>query len=216
MSAGREGTREPAAAPKAGRPRDPGIEERVCEAARAVFADDGWAGFGFNQVARRAGVGKNALYLRWNSPQDLLLQALDIAPAWDKIVRSGSVRNQLIDFGVTMLDAYMGPRGMAVLRMFIEANVRPELFEAYWRSVVEPSLDRARNIVLAGIDRGELPVDTDYGDLLDLVHGAVVSRVLVGRHDRRRKNVSRAEAVEYMTRIVDRILCTPTGVTSTH
>ena len=44
-----------------GRPRDPGVDRRIAQAALDLFADAGWAGFAMEAVARRAGVGKASL-----------------------------------------------------------------------------------------------------------------------------------------------------------
>ena len=44
-----------AATPTRGRPLDPGLEDRVFDAAIALYAETGWAGFSFEAVARRAG-----------------------------------------------------------------------------------------------------------------------------------------------------------------
>jgi DNA-binding transcriptional MerR regulator len=54
---------------RSGRPRDPDLESRVLAAALRVYAEAGWSGFSFDAVARRAGVGKAPLYLRWQSGQ---------------------------------------------------------------------------------------------------------------------------------------------------
>jgi len=60
-----------------GRPADPGIERRVLAAALTVYGEVGWAGFTLDRVARRAPVGKAALYRRWPTKEDLLLAALE-------------------------------------------------------------------------------------------------------------------------------------------
>ena len=60
-----------------GRPRDPNLEERVFDAAIAVYAEGGWRTFSFATVAARAGVGKAALYRRWESPGEMLKDVLD-------------------------------------------------------------------------------------------------------------------------------------------
>src|SRR5262249_5011364 len=58
---------------KRGRPRDRGIDERIIHAATAVYAERGWTGFNFDVIARRAGVSKDAIYRRYESPVALLL-----------------------------------------------------------------------------------------------------------------------------------------------
>jgi len=57
-----------------GRPRDPNLEQRAFEAARVIYGESGATQVTFANVASRAGIGKPALYRRWESPQDLLLE----------------------------------------------------------------------------------------------------------------------------------------------
>ena len=59
-----------------GRPRDPDVDRRVAQAAVAQFGEAGWQGFSVEAVARRAGVGKASIYLRWPTKSELLLDAL--------------------------------------------------------------------------------------------------------------------------------------------
>ncbi|HEY1968915.1 MAG TPA: helix-turn-helix domain-containing protein, partial [Pseudonocardia sp.] len=70
----------------AGRPRDPEVDNRIARAAVELFGELGWAGFSLEGVARRAGVGKASIYLRWQTKERLLTDALaarvtDIADA---------------------------------------------------------------------------------------------------------------------------------------
>ncbi|MGW0590086.1 TetR family transcriptional regulator [Streptosporangium sp. NPDC002607] len=50
-----------------GRPPDPDLEARVHAAALDLYGEVGWAGFSLDLVARRARVGKAALYSRWGT-----------------------------------------------------------------------------------------------------------------------------------------------------
>jgi hypothetical protein len=43
----------PTTGPASGRPRDPGLEARVLDAAFSVYARRGWAGFTSEEVARQ-------------------------------------------------------------------------------------------------------------------------------------------------------------------
>jgi AcrR family transcriptional regulator len=60
-----------------GRPRTPDLEKRVFAAALDEYARTGWASFTMDGVARRAGVGKSALYLRWPDRQRVLLDSME-------------------------------------------------------------------------------------------------------------------------------------------
>jgi AcrR family transcriptional regulator len=49
----------------------------ILDAARALFAERGLAGFAMTEVAERAGVVKGTLYLYWPTREELLLSALE-------------------------------------------------------------------------------------------------------------------------------------------
>ena len=59
-----------------GRPRTPGAEEKILSAALDEYGERGWAGFTMDGVARRAGVGKSTVYLRWHDKDALLTDAV--------------------------------------------------------------------------------------------------------------------------------------------
>ena len=59
-----------------GRPRDARADEAIMDAAVAVLADRGPAGFTVDEVASRAGCGKATVYRRWPSRAALLLDSM--------------------------------------------------------------------------------------------------------------------------------------------
>lgn len=58
---------------KRGRPRDPSRDRAILDAARKVIALHGYTGATMEQIARRAGVGKDTLYRRWPSKDQLVI-----------------------------------------------------------------------------------------------------------------------------------------------
>src|SRR6266478_4410658 len=105
-----------------GRPRDPNIEDRVFDAALALYGDQGWPGFNFDAVAKRAGVGKDALYRRWDSREILLREALDERWEWLRAIDEGSLREDLIALGRTVLNTFAGPFGSVALQLRADAH----------------------------------------------------------------------------------------------
>jgi AcrR family transcriptional regulator len=61
---------------KRGRPRDPSVDQAILDAARSVVAKKGFTGASMDEIARCAGVGKDTLYRRWKSKEDLVLHLL--------------------------------------------------------------------------------------------------------------------------------------------
>lgn len=61
-----------------GRPRDPAVDRAIVDAARSVLARKGFTGASMDEIARQAGVGKDTLYRRWKSKEELVLHLLTL------------------------------------------------------------------------------------------------------------------------------------------
>ncbi|MFC4951157.1 TetR/AcrR family transcriptional regulator [Pseudonocardia sp. GCM10023141] len=161
-----------------GRPRDPAVESRVHDAVLEVYWETGWAGFTLEAVARRAGVGREALYRRWNSKGELLAAALQARGPLPEPIDTGSVHGDLVELARQLLDGYAGPAGLVTLRATLEARVHPDLLARLADALNASRLLMARDIVTRAVSRGELPATTPVTMLLELVSGAVLSHVL--------------------------------------
>jgi len=170
--------------PAPGRPRDPGVDRRITQAALDVFGDAGWAGFAMETVARRAGVGKASLYLRWSSKEALLTDALTAGLMQVSDVDTGTLHGDLVELAQQMLDLYAGPSSRAVLRLSLEAGAIPGVAEHY--DALRTSQTRAaRAIVRRGRDRGELHAATSITLLLDTLVGGAMMHALSTPPDKR-------------------------------
>ncbi|MEU6324444.1 TetR/AcrR family transcriptional regulator [Streptomyces sp. NPDC047009] len=163
--------------PSAGRPRDNDVDRRVANAAVELFGENGWKSFSIEAVARRAGVGKASVYLRWDSKEELLAQALTLRVAGVTDVDSGTVRGDLVALVRQLLQQYAGEDGRAVLRLAMEARTIPRLAERY-DELAQAQILAARAIVRRGIRRGELPEDTSVTFLLDALCGGAMNHAL--------------------------------------
>lgn len=170
--------------PSPGRPRDPDVDRRIARAALDVFGELGWAGFAMETVAKRAGVGKASLYLRWSGKEQLLTDALagGIARAAD--VDTGTLHGDLVELGTQMLAIYAGPTSRAALRLSLEAESIPGVGE-HWEAMRTSQILAARAIVRRGISRGELPGDVPVTLLLDTLIGGAMMHALTTPADKR-------------------------------
>ncbi len=166
---------DPPAAATRGRPRDPMLEERVFDAAIGLYADTGWVGFNFDAVAKRAGVGKAALYRRWSTRGELLRDTFEAR--WYVIDRidTGSLRGDLVALGRMSADIVTGPYGRASQHMAMDVPRYPEVSSSTAR-YRESTVRQARAIVRRAQARGELPESVKPGLLIDLVVGAIANR----------------------------------------
>lgn len=154
------------------RTRDPSIEARVLSAAVRAYAGAGWSKFGFDSVAKAAGVGKPALYLRWSSREDLLFAAVDLHMPAHELPDTGSIREDMIGMATELLEGLIRGPGAAMVRLQVDVGAHPELRRIHERLVLSRR-GPSRAMVLRAIDRGELRPDTPITTLLDLVAGAI-------------------------------------------
>ncbi|WP_432967450.1 TetR/AcrR family transcriptional regulator [Dactylosporangium sp. CA-233914] len=173
-----------AAAAAPGRPRDPDVDRRIVRAALDTFGDGGWAAFGMETVARRAGVGKASVYLRWSSKEALLSDALTGALVRATDVDTGTLHGDLVELARQMLDLYAGPSSHAALRLALEASAIPGVAEQY-EAMRTSQIRAARAIVRRGVDRGELPGTVSVTLLLDTIVGGAMMHALSTPPDKR-------------------------------
>ena len=164
------------APPMRGRPRDPGLEDRVYDAAVGLYAEGGWAAMTFEAVARASGVGKSSLYRRWDDRAALLKNAL--AARWLPVntIDTGTLRGDLRALAQMLFDNRTGPLAHLEQWFLVDASRYPDVRRVS-RPYVQETVLEARAIVSRAVARGEAPRSLDAGLLMDLVVGAVNNHV---------------------------------------
>lgn len=168
---------EPSAA---GRPRDPDLSGRLMTAALEEYTRTGWASFSMQGVARRAGVGKSALYLRWPSKELLLVDSLEsVTRPLVMDPNTGSLHGDLLEVASSLLQFYLGPVGWVTMRVAMDIAVEePALhaadLDAYQTKVVGMHRAAISKIVTSAVERGELNTGADMGSMASCLFGGVV------------------------------------------
>ncbi len=162
--------------PGPGRPPDPGLVDRVHNAACRVYGRHGWRGFSIEAVAREASVGKASIYSRWDSKETLLTESLAAQLAFPGDVDTGDLRGDLTILANAFYRFYVGDHGDAALRVLAEARLNPDLAERF-EDFRSDAIRAARKVVTRGIGRGDLPPDADVNSLLVAIFGGVVMQV---------------------------------------
>ncbi|BEL05548.1 TetR/AcrR family transcriptional regulator [Actinoplanes sichuanensis] len=191
------------AASAGGRPRDPDVDRRIAQAALDVFGDTGWAGFAMETVARRAAISKPTLYLRWNSKEVLLTEALTANLGVIAAVDTGTLHGDLVELATQMIRRYTGPAGRAALRLSLEGPSIPGVAE-HDRRLRRSQIGAARDIVRRGIARGELPADTSATLLMETLLGGALMHA-VGT-DPEKRDTLHETAARHARRLVDFLL----------
>lgn len=189
--------------PPTGRPRDPEVDRRITQAAVALFGETGWAGFSLEAVARRAGVGKASIYLRWHTKEQLLTDALATRVANVADADTGTLRGDLVHLARQLLELHVGDDNQAVLRMGVEAASIPGVAER-WARLRDSQVLAARATVRRGIRRGDVPEDTSVTLLLDTLCGGVLMHAITTPTELREQLA--ADVDGYANRLVDFLL----------
>lgn len=187
-----------------GRRRDPSIDRRVAEAVIDVYARTGWNGLTVDEVARQARVGKAALYLRWASKEELLVDALSAEGVPVVPEPSGDIRADLLELARSLFELYSTTAGIAYLRLYVEARYLPDLERTWQQRATTPRQLESRALVRHAVAGGALPAGTSPTILLDALAGAMANHVLSTPPELYDDMVARAP--RYIEQLVDFVL----------
>ncbi|GGY28641.1 TetR family transcriptional regulator [Streptomyces omiyaensis] len=165
------------------------LREDVTEAIReAVFeelAAVGFARMSIEGIARRAGVGKTAVYRRWKSKLALVLDLVGAVAAQGlPAPATGSLEGDVRALLAVASHALRHPIASQVIpELLVEAARQPEIAEPVRSALLDGQEGVVAQIVREAVARGELPEGTDPALALDLVVGPLYWRLVVVRTD---------------------------------
>lgn len=168
-----------------GRPRTPGAEDRILEAALEEYGERGWAGFTMDAVARRAGVGKSTVYLRWRDKDSLLTDAVGTHSIGIEDVDTGTFRGDLEQLAGNLFRHYLDPIGWATLRLTVDAATSSAAIGTIGGRIARLHAEALAQIVDRATQRGEVPRDFPTTTLFECLYGAVTMQALMLPGDRR-------------------------------
>ena len=181
-----------------GRPRSAETERAILDAAIDLLVEVGFGGLSMEAVASRAGVGKAAIYRRFSSKEELVVESLrshnvGLIP----LVDTGDIRADLLVMLEGVRRAMAGDDG-PVMTAFVSEKARyPELRAEYDRAFVQGRRAHLRHIMAQAVQRGDLPPATDV-DLLAEMGPAILAYRLMVQH--------RPLDADLPRRIVDQLL----------
>ncbi len=133
------------------------LVQAICQAALTELCAVGYADLSMEGVADRARTGKAALYSRWSSKQELVLDALLHAlPDQREIPLPGTVRGDLITLLSVMSELLSGRTAYPGIAVIGEMLRESELRAAFRTKIVEPRLALIQTILQRGVARGEV------------------------------------------------------------
>ncbi|MGV0793624.1 TetR/AcrR family transcriptional regulator [Mycolicibacterium sp. XJ1819] len=161
-----------------GRPRDPTIEERVLEASRDELSERGFEGYSVRSVARRSGVSRPSLVLRWPDRDTLILETLEHLAEWPTPNPAADLRQEL-EAIVARVVELLNPTVLGIqMRLVADAPRHPKLFAAFQDTVMARASMQLTTLLNQAVADGQLRADMDVDWAADALIGAVFMRIV--------------------------------------
>lgn len=163
-----------------GRPPSARVDDAIRQATLALLEEAGYMGMSVEQVAKRAGVGKAAIYRRWRSKAELvfahLMHDLDLQPPDD----GGSLRADLAVLAQHLVVRLSDPIVVRALRGLVaEVHEDTELTERFTATFLARERDCLAVVLDRAVARGELVDRPDLAWAHALLVGPVFALLLV-------------------------------------
>jgi AcrR family transcriptional regulator len=154
-----------------GRPRRAGAREEIVAATLELLAERGFQAATMGAIAGRAGVGKNTIYRRWASKEELIADALgDLTAEAD--IEEDDVRGALVAHVREFMRIFADPLlGRILPGLLGELHSNPEFAEVWAERVVQPRREAIVDLLRAAAERGELRDELDLEAITDLLVG---------------------------------------------
>ena len=164
------------------------VTEALTEAFFEEWAQTGYSALSLERVAKRAGVGKAALYRRWSSKHEMALAlirqvGLDLTPVPD----TGALEEDLRQLLLSLRRTFRHPLIRRILPDLHAEMARTSMLSDEIRATLQHERrERSKVIVERAIERGELPKSADHDLANDALASLLYWRVIVtgGRVDR--------------------------------
>ncbi|MFV2095908.1 MULTISPECIES: TetR/AcrR family transcriptional regulator [unclassified Micromonospora] len=176
------------------------LREDVTQAIRAAALQElaavGYGRMSIEAVARRAGVGKTAVYRRWGSKLEMVIGIVsEVALGVTAVPDTGSLRGDLELVLTIAARALRHPlAGQIVPDLLAEAARNPAIAQTLQAALRDNQRGIGSLVTNRAVRRGELPADTDPDFVVDLMVGPLYWRLAVARTPLPRGYVARLAA----------------------
>ncbi|MGB8010381.1 MAG: TetR/AcrR family transcriptional regulator [Terriglobales bacterium] len=172
-----------------GRPRSEESRLSILRSTLKLLKQDGgFPELSIEAIAADANVGKTTVYRWWPTKAALVADAF-LASANEELQfpDTGSVEKDMSLQMRRLIRVFRSHRGKIVAALLAGGQSDPELIEAFRERFLWPRRRQAYQTLQRGIDRGELPANSDLDLILDSLYGPIYMRFLI-RHDKLDEN----------------------------
>ena len=165
--------------PRRGRPRRASASTDILDAALETLAERGFQAATIESIAARAGVGRNTIYRRWSSKEELIADALQKLVV-DIDLRDGDdIHALLLDWIRDFVRVFGDPLYGRILPAVLgEVQTNPVFARMYAERVVRPRYEALVAILRRAAEHGALRRDADVEQIADLLAAPPFVRVL--------------------------------------
>lgn len=167
-------------APGATRRRGAVLEDAIFAATLDQLRTVGYSGLTMEGVAASAQTGKAALYRRWPSKEELIVDALHHAlPPLDDVPDTGDVRKDVLALLRRVAAVVNSPGGCALQALMGEIQREPAFVEAVHARVIEPRKKMMLTVLRRGVERGQVRPEAVKRIVAEVGPALVVHQLLV-------------------------------------
>ena len=166
---------------KLGRPRDPGIDDAVLDAARRHLGAHGYDAMSVAAVAEEAGTTRQALYRRWPTKADLATAAIASLAQVEARVDTDDPFADLVAELTSFYTGVTRPNGVSMVGSMLQDGADAEMQARYRERIVAPRRARLRHILHRAVDLGLADSDADLDLAVAACTGTLYALALAGQ-----------------------------------
>ncbi|MFN8123229.1 MAG: TetR/AcrR family transcriptional regulator [Thermoleophilia bacterium] len=165
--------------PAACDPRVARSRSAVLDATGQLLCEEGFPGVTIEAVAARSGVAKTTIYRHWPTRAELLAAAFHHMSCDMPRADTGDVRDDLVALISGLAEQLRTERWAGALPSLAAEALHDPAFAELHSAFVAERRQKVLDVIRRGVERGQLPADTDAGLLGTMVAGPLFFRALV-------------------------------------
>lgn len=177
-----------------GRPKDLGKRAAILDAAKRLFAQEGFAGTSMDQIAAEAGVSKLTVYSHFGDKEALFTEAVrakceEMLPDdLFQIELTGPLRQQLRVIAQAFFALISSDEAISTHRMMlVPGNIDDNLKQVFWQAGPQRTHDAFAALLQARVEAGELDIPDvarAAEQFFTLIKGELHGRMMCGLCER--------------------------------
>lgn len=169
----------PKVAAAGGRPRSEQVHQSILDATNKLLLHSPVREISIEAIAKKAGVGKTAIYRRWPNKIAIILDAISgpmgVIPA---PVSGGNAKDLLVRQLERFARLTRGRGGKVIAEVMAEAQGDPEMTALFFQNFMVQHEEILASIIEQGKSSGDFRQGLDTALAVDMIYGAVFYRLM--------------------------------------